>query len=135
MIEVRDEAGRRCLPGVIGEVWIGGVGLADGYRGRPELTAERFVSGFYRTGDRGRLRADGQLELHGRQDRQVKLRGHRIELGGVEAVLESHPEVAAAAAVVVAGTELTALVRPAGAAPDGLEERVWRWAAERLPAY
>ena len=102
---ILDERGELCPRGVPGEICIGGEGVALGYLGRPELTAERFVADrydpaarrgarVYRTGDRGRWRADGQLEHHGRLDFQVKVRGHRIELGEIEANLAAHPAVA-----------------------------------------
>jgi amino acid adenylation domain-containing protein len=93
-------------PGVTGEVFIGGDGVALGYLGRPELTAERFVSNpfrgsaagrLYRTGDLGRQRRDGTLAILGRADSQVKVRGHRIELGEIEAAIGEHPSVREAA--------------------------------------
>src|SRR5690606_35676710 len=102
---ILDGHGGLCPPGVPGEICIGGEGVAIGYLGRPELTAERFIpdtyqpgapegARVYRTGDRGRWRADGQLEHHGRLDFQVKVRGYRIELGDIEANLATHPAVA-----------------------------------------
>jgi amino acid adenylation domain-containing protein len=95
--------------GIRGEIYIGGDGLARGYRNRPELTAERFVdnllapgqgSRLYRTGDLGRWRGDGEIEYLGRVDTQIKLRGVRIELGEIESVLASHPAVQEAVAAV-----------------------------------
>ena len=89
-------------PGVVGELWIGGAGLARGYRHRPTLTAEKFVTlavtgdapeRLYRTGDLVRMRGDGQIEFVGRRDHQVKLRGFRIELGEIEAALLTQPGV------------------------------------------
>ncbi|HLL48553.1 MAG TPA: condensation domain-containing protein, partial [Longimicrobiaceae bacterium] len=133
--------------GVPGELCIGGVSVARDYLGRPELTAERFVpdalSGepgarLFRSGDRARWTAGGELEFLGRLDAQVKIRGFRVEPGEVEAVLAAHPRVAAAAVVVredaPGDARLAAYAVPApGEAVDaaGLE----RWLAERLPAH
>ena len=97
------DAGMSPAPiGVMGEIWIGGAGVARGYLTCPELTSERFVADpfgdgpggrLYRTGDLGRWRADGRLEHLGRADSQVKIRGYRIELGEIEAELEAHPAI------------------------------------------
>jgi natural product biosynthesis luciferase-like monooxygenase protein len=88
--------------GIAGELMIGGAGVARGYLGRPELTGERFIRNpfrgngaarLYRTGDLARYLPDGNLELLGRLDHQVKIRGHRVELGEIEALLNEHPAV------------------------------------------
>jgi amino acid adenylation domain-containing protein len=98
---VVDALGELVPDGVSGELWIGGRGLAREYWERPELTAEKFIESrhgrVYRTGDLARWRRDGAMEFLGRLDDQVKLRGHRIELGEVESVLRAHPGVREAA--------------------------------------
>jgi yersiniabactin nonribosomal peptide synthetase len=130
---VVDGWGRDCPDWVPGELWIGGAGVARGYRGDPVRTAERFVchdgERWYRTGDRGRYRPDGTLEFLGRTDHQVKLRGHRIELGEVEAALGAHPGVRAAVVAVV-GNRLAAAVT-GEADPAALRA----FTAARLPAH
>ncbi|GAA4826364.1 amino acid adenylation domain-containing protein [Streptomyces ziwulingensis] len=104
---VVDPLGRLLPQGAVGELWIGGAGVARGYRGLPSpaFGPDPFLPGgrCYRTGDRARWRDDGQLEFHGRSDDQAKVRGYRIEPGEVEAALRADPRVADAA-VVVAGS-------------------------------
>ncbi|WXH33848.1 D-alanine--D-alanyl carrier protein ligase [Myxococcus stipitatus] len=144
---VLDEDSRLVPVGVVGELFIGGAGVARGYWGRPELTAERFVpdafgtergARLYRTGDRVRWRADGRLEYLGRADFQVKMRGYRIELGEVESVLRTHALVAETVAMVREdapyGARLVAYVVPAkGGTPEPVALRVFL--EERLPEY
>jgi amino acid adenylation domain-containing protein len=100
-LHILDPSLRPVGPGEEGEIWIGGAGLARGYHGRPQLTAERFIQNpnglpgdrIYRTGDLGRRLPDGRFECLGRIDHQVKIRGFRIELGEIETVLRRVPGV------------------------------------------
>ncbi|MFI6801792.1 amino acid adenylation domain-containing protein [Streptosporangium canum] len=135
---VVDGRGRDCPDWVPGELWIGGAGVALGYRGDPEVTAAKFVERdggrWYRTGDLGRYWPDGTLEFLGRADHQVKVRGHRIELGEVESALHAHPDVDHAVVTTVGHPtrRLAALVvAAAGTGPQELRD----WLAERLPPY
>ncbi|WP_031075213.1 hybrid non-ribosomal peptide synthetase/type I polyketide synthase [Streptomyces sp. NRRL WC-3742] len=145
LFHVLDRHGRRVPRGTRGELWIGGLGVARGYHERPELTAERFTEDpyaghegarMYRTGDLVRHRADGSLEFCGRIDAQVKLRGHRIELGEVDTVAGEHPAVVECSAVVREDTEndprLTLYWVPA---PQADEAALAAHLAERLPAH
>ncbi|MFE0589971.1 amino acid adenylation domain-containing protein [Micromonospora echinospora] len=130
-VYVLDHRLRPVPVGQPGEVWIGGAGVAQGYRGRPGHTADRFRPDpyapapgrrMYRTGDRGRMLPDGQLVLLGRVDRQVKVRGVRVDPEEVEAVLGAAPGVRRAVVTVAAdgpGAGLVAyLVREPGTSPD-----------------
>ncbi len=142
-VQVWDADGRRCPVGVAGELVIGGAGVAIGYWNRPELNAERFrvdANGqrWYRSGDRGRWCDDGTLEHLGRLDRQIKLRGFRIEPSEIEGVLRAHPVVQDAVVLLHAGAagdpRLVAYVVPnAGASPTGTALRTH--AREHLPPY
>ncbi|KFE71851.1 amino acid adenylation domain-containing protein [Hyalangium minutum] len=98
-LKVADESGQPVPAGEVGELWIGGVGVARGYLNRPELNQEKFVQGWYRTGDRVRMHADGNLEYLGRVDHQVKIRGYRIEPGEIENTLRQHPAVSEAVVI------------------------------------
>jgi thioesterase domain-containing protein len=144
VIHLLDAQGRPVPVAVAGELHIGGVGLARGYQGRPDLTADRFVPDatagavgerLYRTGDLARRGADGRIEYLGRIDQQVKVRGIRIELGEIEAVLAAHAGIRQAAVVAredgPAGRRLIAYVVPRRQAPDLDELRAF--ARQRLP--
>lgn len=140
---------RRCQLsplGAVGELWLGGDGLAAGYLNRPELTAQRFVQGIeflddpnqrlYRTGDMARLLPDGAFDVLGRIDAQIKLHGFRIELGEIEAALTRDPVVLRAVVVVhvdaAVGKKLVAYVEAtAGWDEQAVVERLSR----ALPAY
>ncbi|ANY10564.1 non-ribosomal peptide synthetase [Pseudonocardia sp. HH130630-07] len=122
-LRVVDAAGRDAPDHVPGELWIGGAGVAHGYRGDPARTEDRFPVldgfGWYRTGDLGRYRPDGTVEFLGRRDDQMKLNGFRIEPGEVEAAATALPGVHGAVAVVVGRRQaLLALAVHGGADPD-----------------
>ncbi|MFI5798197.1 amino acid adenylation domain-containing protein [Streptomyces sp. NPDC051677] len=131
---VVDGRGRDCPDWVPGELWIGGAGVALGYRGDPELTATRFPrqdgERWYRTGDLGRYWPDGNLEFLGRLDHQVKINGFRVELGEIEACLQAHPTVAQAVAVpfTEGRRELVAAVVERSSAPDRVQAHTDRTA-------
>ena len=139
---------RRLRPvpmGVLGELYLGGVGLARGYLNSPALTAVKFIphpfsdvpgARLYKTGDLARRLADGNLEFLGRLDQQVKVRGFRIELGEVEAALRQHPAVQQAVVLAredVPGESLLVAYLVAPAAPPASEWR--RFLREKLPDY
>nr|QEO74421.1 condensation domain-containing protein [uncultured bacterium] len=143
-VYVLDVLGRPATPGVPGELHLAGAGLARGYAGRPDLTADRFVpcpfgppgARMYRTGDLVRWRPDGNIEHLRRLDDQVKLHGFRIEPAEIEAALARHPEVSVAVAVVredePGRRQLVGYVQPVpGGTPDPAELR--RLLAGSLP--
>jgi amino acid adenylation domain-containing protein len=149
-VHVLDAHGRPVPTGIAGEIYVGGEGLARGYLDRGGLTAERFVpdafsgrpgSRLYRTGDLGRYLADGNLEFLRRADQQVKLRGFRVELEEIEAVLAEHADVRGVAVILrehdPGGPRLVAFVLPEPGAVSAadLGRRLRRFAQSRLPAY
>lgn len=142
---VLDALRRPALPHALGEIWIGGAGVADGYLHRPDLSAERFLpdpfagdgSPMYRTGDMGRIH-DGQLYFHGRADEQIKLRGFRIEPGDIEAAAAAQDGVAECVAVartLTGGDQVLALYVGSDAAPEAMVPLLRQRLTGALPAY
>jgi len=138
---IRDRNGRRVGIGEVGELWLGGSGLSQGYSGRPALTASRFVPAAtgersYRTGDLARYRPDGSIVFLGRLDHQVQLRGFRIELGEIESALESLPGITEAVVVVRDNGEERALAAfMIGDAHSTGKETLDAELSKRLPDY
>ena len=144
------DSGTALPPGSLGEIGIAGIGLASGYLGRPDLTERAFVRDFlgipnnppgriYRTGDLGRVNADGEIEHHGRIDTQVKIRGYRIELTEIESVLLRVPGIAQAVVSTCRPApdvvELAAYYSTRGDTAAVDPGRVYAELRERLPAY
>jgi amino acid adenylation domain-containing protein len=144
---VLDERRQRLPLGAVGELFLGGICVGAGYLNRPELTAEKFIADLfssepgarlYRTGDLARVLPNGEIDLLGRADNQVKLRGYRIELEEIEAVLDSHPSISKSVAKVVnvgdGHQSLVAYVVPKD--KSRVDEEDWRKHALRsLPWY
>jgi mycobactin phenyloxazoline synthetase len=138
---VVNDRGADCPDWVAGELWISGRGIARGYRGRPDLTAERFVEHdgktWYRTGDLVRYWPDGVLEFVGRVDHRVKVSGYRVEIGEVEAALRRIPGVATAVAAAVSAPSGGELLAAAVHADDPQlnTDRVRTKMADLVPAH
>ncbi|WP_417793250.1 amino acid adenylation domain-containing protein [Terasakiella pusilla] len=143
VITIRDKNGHRCAPGVVGEVWLGGVGVGGGYLNKPDLTDEKFLTiaegRFYKTGDLGRWTDEGQLELAGRIDHQVKLHGQRLELEEIELALHSLEEIKNAVVLVHEGLSGTKTLQAFARLNKGQHLRAdqdWRnHLATKLPPY
>ena len=146
-ISILDENGVRQEPGIEGEICIAGVGVARGYRGRPDLTAEKFVwmafggappIRMYRTGDRGRVMSDGRIAFLGRIDDQVKIRGFRIEPREIEFAVNAYDAVLESAVVVrdfgAGDAQLVAYLVPKAARTLSMTD-IQAFLAVRLPAY
>jgi amino acid adenylation domain-containing protein len=147
-IYLLDELGRPVPRGMRGEIHIAGCQVARGYLNRPELSAERFIADpwasgpdarMYRSGDLGRLLADGNIEFLGRNDFQIKIRGQRVELGEIEAQLRNLDGVAQAAVIAhdagIGQTQLVAYLVPTGDIDDSLPGDIRRQLQRLLPAH
>jgi amino acid adenylation domain-containing protein/thioester reductase-like protein len=142
-VSICDDEGHALAPGVTGEIWLGGVGISQGYLNRPELTATSFMDSpsgrRYRTGDLGRWQADGTLEIIGRIDDQVKMNGIRIELGEIEYALTAHPAISQAVVLLDeqhgGAKSLWGVVRlkPGEQMPEMAEWKIFLM--ERLPSH
>ena len=138
-VRILDGQGREVAPGTTGEIFIGGAGVARGYRNRPGLTGEHFVGEprMYRTGDLGRFLPDGEILFLGRMDDQVKIRGYRIELEEINALLRQEPSVEASVVIVREDTpndkRLVAYLVARNGEPD--EEALRIAIRRRLPDY
>ncbi|MGF1480498.1 MAG: amino acid adenylation domain-containing protein [Cyanophyceae cyanobacterium] len=136
-----DEALQPVPIGAAGEIYIGGAGVGRGYWQRPGLTAEVFLpdpfseeagARFYQTGDRARFRLDGTLEFLGRSDSQVKIRGHRVELGEIEATLQQHPHLQTAVVLCRSEGQLAAYALTHRSPPPSVSD-IRQFLQERLP--
>ncbi|GIH02946.1 hypothetical protein Rhe02_10130 [Rhizocola hellebori] len=134
-IKVIDQAGRLVPPGVTGELLIGGPAVSRGYRNLPAVTAQAFRDNHYHTGDLVRWLSGGVLDYLGRRDHQVKVRGHRVELGEVESVLREHPKIADAAVTVSRPAGETQLVGYVVWHSEPDVPAAQEFLAERLPSY
>jgi amino acid adenylation domain-containing protein len=147
-VHLLDEQGVQVPDGTMGEIYIGGSGVGRGYRNLPDLTEQSFLpdpfsalpgSTMYRTGDLGKRRADGQLQFCGRRDRQVKIRGQRVELDEIGSVLSQHPSVDFATVVTNLSAkgekQLVAYVLPKQAEREPSANDIQKHLLQSLPAY
>ncbi|MED3853941.1 non-ribosomal peptide synthetase [Priestia megaterium] len=144
-ISIRDTSGVPCLYGIEGEIWVGGVGLSNGYLNREKLTNERFVidpkdgQRWYRSGDLGRMRPDGSIDYLGRIDNQVKLRGFRIELDEIRSVIQKAPYVNDVAIVLHDGDDVQSSQKQIIAFIESFEQvnpdKIRKYLKSKVPEY